>query len=51
VVEVRVGQQHGINRRGLHGKRLPVPLTQCLQALKKAAGYEQAVVANLQKVF
>jgi hypothetical protein len=50
VVEMRVGEDNGINRGGRDWKFLPVPQTQLFQALKEPAIDEHATPVLFEEV-
>jgi hypothetical protein len=50
VIQVRVGQQHGINLMRSHWQRRPVAQSQLFVALKQAAIYQHTVVALSDQV-
>jgi hypothetical protein len=51
VVNVRVSQDHRVDRRRVEGERFPVPQPQFLQALEQPAINHRAVSVNFDKVF
>jgi len=51
MVEMGVGQDHGVDVGGRHRQRLPVQLAQVFQPLKQAAINQNALVTIGEKVF
>src|SRR5271169_2376603 len=48
---MRVGQQHPIDRRGIHGQRFPISLAEIVVSLKEAAIDQQFLAFRFQEVF
>jgi len=51
VVEVRMGQDDGVDGSGGDGQGLPVAKPQFLQSLEEPAVHEDAVIARVDEVF
>jgi hypothetical protein len=51
VVQVRVGEQYGVNLLRRYGQRRPVAQAQGLVALKETAVNQQTLLAKLDQVF
>ena len=50
VIEVGMRQYHGIDARGVDGKRRPVPLPQLLEPLKQPAVHEDAMASEIDQM-
>ena len=50
MVEVRVGEDDGVDRGGVDRQRLPVALAQLLETLKQPAVDEDAMAVHLEQV-